>query len=231
MAILGNLDLALMELTPQSPAKHYLDTTKTITFRMSELTKQILAFSGKGLFYIGTLDLRKLIEEMTESLRTSVPPSIAINFELEDNLPVFQADANQVSQVIRNLVTNAVEAIDTKEGTLWIRIGVMRADRRYLSQSLLGDGRSEGRFVYLEVADTGCGIPKENNQKIFDPFFTTKFIGRGLGLSVVQGIMRGHNGAIHMESEPNHGSTFRVLFPCDEKDSFIGTNFCDSLHH
>ena len=115
-----------------------------------------------------------------------------------------------------NLVTNAAEAIDQGPGTISVRTGVVTGDRDFPAKKAWGERLSTGKHVFLEVADTGCGMTEEVRERIFDPFFTTKFVGRGLGLAAVQGIIRGHKGSLEVRSEPGCGSTFKILFPCAE---------------
>jgi len=116
-------------------------------------------------------------------------------------------------QVLMNLVLNASEAIGSKSGVILISTGVMACDHPYLKNTFVSEPLPEGDYVYLEVSDTGCGIPPEHRDRIFDPFFSTKFLGRGLGLAAVLGIVRSHGGAIKVYSETGKGSTFKVLFP------------------
>lgn len=136
-----------------------------------------------------------------------------LRLNLTADLPPVEVDATQIRQVLMNLVINASEAIGDKSGVIAITSGAMQCDRRYLSEVWLDERLPEGLYVYLEVADTGCGMDRETQAKIFDPFFTTKFTGRGLGMAAVLGIMRGHHGAIKVYSEPGRGSTFKILLP------------------
>ena len=116
-----------------------------------------------------------------------------------------------------NLIINASEAIGEKSGVVTVSTGVIQAERSYLSETYLDENLPEGYYVSLEVADTGCGMDEQTQQKIFDPFFTTKFTGRGLGLAAVLGIVRGHGGALKIDSQPQRGSTFKVLFPASRQ--------------
>jgi CheY-like chemotaxis protein len=174
----------------------------------------MLAYSGRGHFVIQKLNLNLLVEEMTQLLRISIAKKVIMKFDLADNLPPIEADATQIRQVLMNLIINASEAIGEKSGVISIRTGVMRADRAYLSEAYLSPDLPEGDYVYLEVADSGCGMNVATKAKIFDPFFTTKFTGRGLGLAAVLGIVRGHNGVLKVYSEVARGSTFKMLLPC-----------------
>ena len=215
--ILGNAELALMELPASSPARQSIDEVKHIAVRASELTNQMLAYSGRGRFVVETLDLSRLVEDMARLLQVSVHKNVVLNLALADGLPPVDADAAQIRQIVMNLVTNASDSIDERSGAVTVSTGLTYAGRDDLHQTCLAEDIPEGYYVYLEIADTGCGMDEQTRSKLFDPFFTTKFTGRGLGLAAVLGIVRGHGGAIRVDSSPGEGSTFRVLLPCSEK--------------
>jgi PAS domain S-box-containing protein len=216
MAILGNADLALTDLSRVSPVRENLLEIKKASQRAAELAKQMLAYSGKGKFVIELLDLSEVVEEMAHILEVSVSKKAILKYNFADNLPPFEGDATQVRQVIMNLITNASEAIGDRSGIISISVGAMQADRTYLRETYLDENLPEGMYVTLEVADTGCGMDDETRGKLFDPFFTTKFTGRGLGMAAVLGIVRGHSGAVKIYSEMGKGTTMRVLFPAVE---------------
>ncbi|MBN2071167.1 MAG: PAS domain-containing protein [Candidatus Krumholzibacteriota bacterium] len=213
LGILGNADLALSELSPVSPARESIASIETAAMRAAELTKQMLAYSGKGRFIISEIDLNEIIDEMTHLLDVSKAKNVVIKYNFTDNLPAIKADATQVRQVVMNLLTNASEAIGKKSGVVSISTGAMECDRSYLSETYLDDDLEEGVFAFIEVSDTGCGMDDDTKNRIFDPFFTTKFTGRGLGMAAILGIIRGHKGAIKIYSEPGRGTTVKVLFP------------------
>src|SRR5204862_3465582 len=154
---------------------------------------------------------------MSHLLGVSIAKKISLVTQLQDDLPAIEADPVQMQQVVMNLITNASEAIGDKAGTITVRTGVAEVNRDYLAQTYFDEDLPEGRYTFIEVADTGCGIEDETKRRIFDPFFTTKFTGRGLGLAAVLGIVRGHRGAITLYSEVGHGTVFKVLFPSSEK--------------
>lgn len=213
VAMLGNAGLALMELPPESPARPTVQAIELAAQRASELTRQMLAYSGKGRFIIEPLNLSRIVEEMVHLLEVSVSKRAVLKYQFATHLPAMEGDATQVRQVIMNLIINASDAIGEGSGEISITTGIMYADRRYLAGAYLDADLPEGDYVYLEVIDTGVGMDKETRARIFDPFFTTKFTGRGLGLAAVLGIVRGHRGAIKLDSEVGRGTTFRVLFP------------------
>ena len=165
-------------------------------------------------FVVGALDLNELVEEMGRLLEVSVSKKTSLRYDLAGGLPTVDADAAQIRQVVMNLITNASEAIGEEGGTITLRTGVVRADREYLAGTYLNEDLPAGSYVYLEVADTGCGLDEKAKARLFDPFYTTKFTGRGLGLAATLGIVRGHRGAVKVHSEPGKGTDFRVLLPC-----------------
>ncbi len=216
-SIMGNADLALMRLNPESPAVDNLRRIEQSAARAADLAKQMLAYSGKGKFVIELLDINRLVEEMLHMLEVSISKKAVMRLNLHRPLPGVEADATQLRQIIMNLVINASEAIGEKSGVIAISTGCMACDHNYLKDVWLDENLSEGLYVYLEIADSGCGMDRETLAKIFDPFFTTKFTGRGLGMAAVLGIVRGHKGAIKVYSEPNKGTTFKVLLPAGNK--------------
>jgi two-component system cell cycle sensor histidine kinase/response regulator CckA len=217
MAVLGHADLALDALPASSEARDDLAEIRRAAQRATELCKQMLAYSGKGRFVIQPVEMQKVVEEMLHMLRVSISKNAILKLNFSANLPSVDADASQLRQVVMNLVVNASEAIGERSGVITISTGAMDCDRAYLSESWLDEQLPEGLYVFIEVADTGCGMDLETRQRIFDPFFTTKFTGRGLGLAAVLGIVRGHRGAIKVYSELGRGTTFKVLFPASQR--------------
>lgn len=211
--VLGNADIVLANLSPVSPVRPRVETIMRVAERAAELSSQMLAYSGKGTLSVSVIDLNEVVNEMEYLLDASVFKKVALKYFLEDNLPSIEADVTQIRQIVMNLITNGSEAIGDDEGVVAIRTGIMKASREYLAATYIDDGLPDGMHVYLEVTDTGCGMDEETRKNVFDPFFTTKFTGRGLGLAATLGIVRGHHGAIEVESEPGQGTTFRVLFP------------------
>ncbi len=211
--ILGDASLALMDLPADSPMRARLQKIQRAAQRAATLTHQMLAYGGKGPLLVEPLDLSGLVQEMGQLLESAVSGKAVLTYELPADLPAIEADAAQVSQVVMNLITNASDALGDGEGRVTVRSGTVDADRVSLSQAILGDELPEGTYVYFEVVDNGCGMDAETRSRIFEPFFTTKFTGRGLGLAAVLGIVRRHRGAIEIESEPDRGTRFRVLFP------------------
>ncbi len=231
MAILGNADLALDELPPDAPARENLEEIEKTCKRAANLAKQILAYSGRGRSAIEPIGLNRLVEDMAYLIEVSISKRAVLKLSFPTRVPTFDGDAEQIRQIIMNLIANASEAIGEKGGVITLSTGAIDCDREYLDavDELLRAGQKEplpaGVYTYFEVADTGCGMDTETIEKIFDPFFTTKSSGPGLGMSAVMGIVRGHQGAIRLSSEIGKGTTIRVLLPAH---SVVDNPFVDS---
>lgn len=217
MSILGNTEMALINLHDDSPARKSIEKAREVSQRAAELTKQMLAYSGKGKFVIENIDMSELVENTMELLKVSIGKKVEVKYNLAPNLPQVEADATQIRQVVMNLVINASDAIGDKPGVINVTTGVIECDREYFNDVEIGKELPEMTCVYIDVTDNGCGMDEETKAKIFDPFFTTKFTGRGLGLAAVLGIVRGHKGALKITSKVGEGTTFRVLLPKSDK--------------
>ena len=224
MTILGNADLALMSLPDSSPARSFLGEVVSAASTASDLARQMLAYSGRSDFEIRPLDLNEIVRDMTHMLEVSISKKVVLKLRLAEELPVVMADSAQIGQIIMNLITNASEAVGNKSGYISLTTGAMYCDSEYLSTTEFTGELSDDLYVYLEVADTGCGMDETVRSQVFEPFFTTKYTGRGLGLSSVLGIVRGHGGAVKVYSEPGQGTTFKVLLPaCPDGGPLQGT--------
>jgi signal transduction histidine kinase len=212
--ILGNASLALEVLDPPEPARTMLDDVIRASERAADLTRQLLAYAGKGKFIIQRLDLTEIVRDIVDLIRTSIPRRVDLRLELDPHLPAIEGDPSQIQQLVMNLVINAGEAMGEGSGVVVVRSGTRDLEGDYFRCP--GEPLKPGRYVHLEVEDTGCGMDSHTVEHIFDPFFTTKFTGRGLGLAAVQGIVRAHKGAIRVFSAPGAGSTFMILLPAAE---------------
>ncbi len=211
--ILGHASLARLELPVGAPTGEALAQIEKAALRAADLCKQMLAYSGKGRFVVQSLDLNELVADTLELLQVSVSKKAALRTAFTRPLPAVSADATQLRQVVMNLVINASEALGDRTGTITVGTGRLQADAGYFATTQYSVALPPGDYVYLEVTDDGCGMSRETLARIFDPFFTTKFSGRGLGLAAVHGIIRGHQGAIKVYSEPGKGTAFRILLP------------------
>jgi len=213
MAILGHADLAQDELPPTSAVRESLSEIELAARRASELCRQMLAYSGRGRFVVETIVLRDIVEEMVQLLSTSISKKATVTLRLEDNRVCMKGDATQVRQIVMNLVVNAAEALGDEPGVITVTTGTRECTPEFLNSTVAGEELAPGPYAYLEVRDTGCGMAPDTLARIFEPFYTTKFTGRGLGMSAVLGIVRGHKGTLTIQSEPGQGSTFTILFP------------------
>ena len=213
VGILGHADLAREELENGSTAHESLEQIEVAAQRAAELTHQMLAYSGKGKFVVQRIRLDETVREMAKLLEVSLSKKAVLRFELDPNTPPIEADSAQVQQVVMNLITNASDALGDKAGVITLRTGATDYNADSLRQFTLGDPLNPGRYVYLEVTDTGCGMDASTLQRMFDPFFSTKFAGRGLGLASVIGIVRAHHGGLHVSSRTGAGTSFRVIVP------------------
>jgi len=213
--IVGNAELAMLELPPMSAVRRYLQRMLDASYRAAELCEQMLAYSGGGKRIHEKFSLNQLIESTLDLLHISISQNATLGLHLARELPPVEGDITQLRQVIMNLVMNASEAMGGKHGVINITTGVM--DLFPVQHSDIPGPMEEfkpGKYVYLLVSDNGTGMSKEVQARIFDPFFTTKFTGRGLGLAAVLGIVRNHNGVIRVYSEEGIGTSFRILLPC-----------------
>jgi len=214
MSIMGNVDLALADVNPAAPACAYLREAETAAKRAAELCGQMLAYSGRGRFMIERINLNQVVEEMAQLLHVSISRRALLRWNLEPDLPSIEGDVTQIRQIVMNLIMNASEALGSNDGAVTLRTGSRLCDHEFLRQAYIADTLHEGRYAFIEVTDTGCGMDEATLSRIFDPFFTTKFAGRGLGLAAVLGIVRGHDGTVKVESTPGRGTVFSVFFPC-----------------
>ncbi len=219
MAVMGNADLALGKVPAASPAGEYLRKAVASAERAAQLTGQMLAYAGETAIATVPSDVSRLVEDAELLLRSSLPASAALQLRLEPQLPPVDADPARLQQVLRNLVANAAEALADRPGTVTISTGQLFADHGYLAATFPPQDLPEGLYAYLEVSDDGPGMDAETLHRVFDPFYSTKFVGRGLGLPAVLGIVRSHRGAIRVDSDRGRGTTVRVLLPARPRES------------
>ncbi|MCC6223476.1 MAG: PAS domain S-box protein [Thermoleophilia bacterium] len=213
VGVLGNAGLALAELPAEAPLREQLVQIETAALRAAELTNQMLAYAGKGRFSVDTVDLSRLVGEMAHLLAAAISKKAQLRYDLASDLPAVRGDPTQLRQIVMNLITNASDALGEESGVIAVRTGETTPDGALPGSARVEEPLPAGSYVYVEVADTGCGMDERTRQRIFDPFFTTKFTGRGLGLAGVLGIVRSHGGTIGVASAPGAGTTFRILLP------------------
>jgi two-component system cell cycle sensor histidine kinase/response regulator CckA len=220
--IIGYVDLALAEAPPESSIIMDLEAARTAASRAADLARQMLAYSGRGAFTIGPAVLEDLLGEIGDLMGRSIAKGCRLNYAFTPGLPPVMADATQLRQVALNLVVNASDALEGQRGDITLRTAMttLEPDDPDL---VPGSSAEPGRYVMLEVSDTGSGMDDATRARIFDPFFSTKSVGRGLGLAATLGIVKGHGGAIRVRSVPGRGSTFQVLLrPTDAQGVELG---------
>ncbi|HEY7390918.1 MAG TPA: PAS domain S-box protein [Bryobacteraceae bacterium] len=211
--VLGNISLAMDLDEPDSPAQDLLRNALQASERAAMLTRQILAYAGKGEFVLQNINISAVVQKTMKLIGGSIPENVHVDLALEEGLPPVRADETQIEQVAMNLILNAAEAIGEGGGKVAIRTGIEDVDRTAEVKPYDVGQPAPGRYIILEVMDTGEGIDPGIKPYIFDPFFTTKFTGRGLGLAALSGIVRNLKGAVLVDSTPGQGSVFRVLLP------------------
>ncbi|MEM8954698.1 MAG: ATP-binding protein [Verrucomicrobiota bacterium] len=217
--ILSQTGIARVDLAAgHSNLDAHLQLIETAAKRMGELTKQMLAYSGRGTYRTTSFDVNTVITEIADLLKASVDKKAKFALELCEEAPVTRGDASQMHQVLLNLITNASDALREGEGTITLRTGFEDLDETALSEMPWADELSPGRFIRVEVEDDGCGMDEETRTRLFEPFFTTKFAGRGLGLAAVLGIVRSHRGLISVKSAMDAGTVFTIYTPADTGD-------------
>ena len=212
-AILGNAQLAKMQLGATAPVAPHLIEIERTAMQAADLCKQMLAYSGQGKIEVRMLDLNRIIHDMSQLLRISVDKRVQLSFNLSHSLPLVRGDVSQIRQVFMNLIINASESIHEGEGSIWVSTGVVHGAKHIFRGTTVTGQPEERDYVFVEIADTGCGMDEETKTRIFDPFFTTKFTGRGLGLAAVLGIVRSHGGTLELDTRQGEGTTFTLLFP------------------
>ncbi len=210
-AILGNADMLLYELPDHLPVQQKLIDIRKAARRASELTRQMLAYSGKSTFTTEVIDLNSLIDELSSLFDISISKKVKISYELDEKIPCITGDPAQISQILMNLVLNASEAIENN-GEVRISTSLKECSTAEINSLTLSSNMLPGTYLILEVSDNGSGIPQDKIKQIFDPFYTTKFTGRGLGLAAVSGIIRSHNAGLLAQSTIDEGTTFRIYF-------------------
>jgi nitrogen-specific signal transduction histidine kinase/CheY-like chemotaxis protein len=213
VGILGNASLAEGDLPPDSPAAPLVSEIRSAAVRAADLTRQLLAYAGKGRFVVEPVHVNGIVEEMAALLRSVISKRAVLRTELRDELPAVEADATQLRQIVMNLITNASDALGKGPGVITLTTRMLPVDARFLRDAVGGPQLPPGTYVAIEVEDSGEGMDEATRARIFDPFFTTKFTGRGLGLAATLGIIRSHRGAIRVASAPGVGTTVQIVLP------------------
>ncbi len=213
VSVLGNAELALSDLPEDSAARLRIQRVVTSAERAAELVHQLLAYSGQGRFMVERLDLSRITQGVSDLISASISKKAKVTITATHGDVYVEADPTQLHQVLINLMTNASEALEHRSGRIKVTTGQTRAEENDLSRAMGTENLNHGVYAYLEVVDDGSGMDAKTRARIFEPFFTTKFVGRGLGLAAVLGIVRAHDGALLVDSKPGRGTTVRLLLP------------------
>lgn len=210
--ILGNAELALDDTPDWNPAFNSITEIKKASLRAKDVVQQLLSFSRKSEQRQTPIDITVVVKESIQLIRSSIPSSIEIHTRIPGEIAPILADTTQIHQILINLCTNAIHAMSNEDGRLGIALDLVHLDHR--SDTRFSHLKA-GPYVRLTVEDNGSGIDPETRERIFDPYFTTKGVGQGtgMGLAVVHGIVKTHNGAIIVDSDLGKGSTFTLVFP------------------
>lgn len=213
MPIMGYVAMARGDLPTESPVQPYLLRIESAAKAAADLVAEMLTYAGQRELEHTGVDLSALVESMAHILEATISKRAVLAYNFSSDLPKINADASQLRQVIMNLIMNASDAVGERSGRVTVTTGQMHIDDAYVETTYLHEPLPAGAYAYLEVSDTGVGMDDDTLAHIFDPFFTTKAHGRGLGMAGVLGIVRSHNGAVKIYSEPGRGTTVKMLFP------------------
>jgi signal transduction histidine kinase/CheY-like chemotaxis protein len=212
--IMGNANLAIYEAAELTSVRKSLDQISAAAQRAAELTRQLLAYAGKGRYMVERVDLDPVLANTVRHLRSALPAAVQLHYSPTPNLPPVQADLAQIRQAVMNLVLNAAEACESTSGRIAIATGWEYVNPAQAGAADVPPELAPGDYVFVEVADSGPGMDQATQARMFEPFFTTKFTGRGLGLAAVQGIIRSHQGVLQVWSAPQQGTRVRFWLPC-----------------
>ncbi|MDQ7004158.1 MAG: PAS domain S-box protein [Ghiorsea sp.] len=214
-AILGHATLVRMNHKENVKLLQHMGAIEDSSMKAAEICKQMLAYTGQGHHCVQRLDLSQALEDIKAMVCASISEDIQLDFTFKHGLTCVRADKSQIQQLAIDLILNAAESYEQKIGSVYITTGCQTLQTSDLKLCVDSEQATHGKHVFLRIQDTGCGISEEMYKKVFEPFVTTKFMGRGLGLSAVRGIVRAHQGAILLKSEKGQGTTITVFFPVD----------------
>lgn len=214
--VYGNMEMALRKLDADSPARIFVEDALRSSEQAIALSGQMLAFTGQGYKKRIITDLNELARSEADAAIKEGLSAASIIFDIHPSPVRVLADPRQIRQVVRNLLTNSLESVSGPECVITLSTGIIQCTAQGLESSRITEKPAEGMYAYLDVRDNGQGMDKQTQTRVFDPFFSTKFTGRGLGMPAVYGIVKGHGGAIMLDSQQDLGTTVRVLFPLAE---------------
>ncbi len=213
--IIGNTELSINDVPERDPVRYNLEEIHKASLRARDMVRQILRFSRQDNQEVRPIQIRPIIEDALKLIRSSIPTTIEIRQKFSAHTEAILADPTQINQILLNLCTNATHAMRESGGVLEVALKDIDLDKKAVTRY---HELTPGKYIVLTVRDTGYGMEPDVVDRIFDPYFTTKEVGEGtgMGLAVIHGIVKKHNGAIQVYSEPGKGTTFKVLFPVAE---------------
>jgi len=226
--VMGSTGILLEELPADSPFRPRFINIESAVLQAYDLVQHLLHCVGKRTFDLSANDLAELTQKSIELVRASIPDNVSLKLESAPELPAAFVDSTQIVQVLTNLMVNASEAIGGDEGTIEIHVGTISADEDFLTSTYLNENLSPGKYLSIEVKDSGCGMTEQQLSRMLEPFYTTKSQGRGLGLASLPGILRGHSGDARITSCQGEGTTIQLLLPVsrgkvqDDLENHIG---------
>ncbi|MCO4743314.1 MAG: response regulator [Proteobacteria bacterium] len=224
VGILGNASLAGLELEGHDAAGALVQRIERSAQRAADLTRQMLAYSGRGRFEIGRIQVPELVRDVSELIDASISKKAELKVEFDEGLPDVDGDPSQLRQVVMNLLTNASESLGSGGGVLTVRGRKVLLDADSIAGLMVAsESMSVGEYFELSVSDSGHGMDGETVGRMFEPFYTTKATGRGLGLAATLGIVRGHGGGLNVESSPGEGTMVRVYLPPAKGEAMVVT--------
>ena len=221
-SIFGYVDMARLAGAKGKECLRHLDSIDKTVHKAVALTRQLLAYAGKGSTQVKAVDLTHLVQEMVQILSVSIPKMVALRCDLADRLPFVKGDGTQLLQLLMNLISNGAEAFAPGAvGQITVRTRAEGFEAAPPGSERWALPLAPGRFATLEVIDSGVGMAPDLLERIFEPYYTTKTTGHGLGLAAVMGIIRAHGGALQVQSDPGRGSSFKVFLPAMQEDRSI----------
>jgi signal transduction histidine kinase len=214
--ILVHTDLAILNAKEELKLNNHLIEIQTAAEHAATMCQQLLNYSNIPKAVIENLNLSTLVEEVLRLIKVVIPDNANLRYDLKPDIPLIQADAMQLRQLVMNLVTNASEALEGNAGTIAVKTNVGLFTKGELQGIVQNVELRAGEYVYVEVSDTGKGMDEATQIKMFKPFFTTKISGRGLGMAAVLNNVQSHRGTVQVKSKPHSGTTIRVLLPVSQ---------------
>lgn len=229
--ILGHTDLAIHFTNPDTNIYNSLKEIENSSKRAAELCQQMLAYSGKGKFFVQAINLNYALKNLNSMISSSINKKITIETDLNNRLPIIEGDSNQIQQLIINLLINASEAIGDKSGLIKIKTSFQYCDKNFIEKCIYNSEPNPAVYSYISIYDNGSGINEKLLDKIFEPFYSTKFTGRGLGLSAVLGIVKSHKGLINIDSVENNHTEISIYFPALDQNVNPEESQSDEILH